>query len=350
MRISRTLLSLSGCVGLGLAGLTHAAAVEPNAPRVAEVVVQGADQVHAERVLARLGIRKGDRLDRAVIAEDVRAIYDMRAFAGIRTEVQPLPNGQVKVVYIVSELPYVGEVSFSGVGYFKGRSLRNEVRTRRGRYLDPLVLERDRKHLEALLRKDNYLRATVKAVTSVNQEDGIASVDYQIDLGQTVEVAKVLIEGLPEGVVGFFLKQRLANRAGTPFDADMVKWDQGTVVQYLADQGYLDAEMTRVHEEYFDAVESWEERYRHGPQIVPEGEKNNRVVLTYFVKPGKRYYLRSVRFVHDPAIASEQELREAFGQQTVSPTNVAPFNAALNWPDAWSPMRVMPALAWCRMR
>ena len=100
---------------------------------------------------------------------------------------------------------------------------------------------------------------------------------------------------------------------GNFYDADMVKWDRGTVAQYLASQGYLDAQVTDVREEYFDAVESWEERYRHGPQIVPEGNTNNRVVITYFVKPGKRYYLRSVRFVHDPEIASEQELREAFG-------------------------------------
>ena len=314
LRLSRTLLSIAGCVGFCFQAGGELVAVEPNnAPRVAEVVIQGADQLHADRVLARLGTRQGDFLDRAVMADDVRAIYDMRAFTGIRTEVEPLPNGQVKVIYVVTELPYVGEVSFSGLGYFKRRSMRKEVRTKRGRYLDPLILERDRKHLETILREDNYLRASVKVATTVNEEDGIASVEFQVDLGETVEVAKVQFEGLPEGVVGFFLKQRLANRPGTSFDADMVKWDQGTVAQYLADQGYLDAEVTRVREEFFDAVESWEDRYRHGPQIVPEGEKNNRVVLTYFIKPGKRYYLRSVRFVHDPDIASEQELREAFG-------------------------------------
>ena len=133
MRLSRTLLTLAACTGLGLSAAADLSAVEQNAPRVAEVVVQGADQLHADRVFARLGTRKGDILDRAVMAEDVRAIYDMRAFTGIRTEVEPLPNGQVRVIYVVSELPYVGEITIRESAILNAAACA-PLRTRRGSY------------------------------------------------------------------------------------------------------------------------------------------------------------------------------------------------------------------------
>ena len=66
----------------------------------------------------------------------------------------------------------------------------------------------------------------------------------------------------------------------------------GAVAQYLADQGYLDAS-SDVRQNFLMRWKVGKILYRHGPQIVPEGQKNNRVVITYMVKPGKRYYLRS---------------------------------------------------------
>ena len=43
-----------------------------------------------------LGARAGQPMDRAVMAEDVRAIYDMRAFTGIRTGESPSPTGKLR--------------------------------------------------------------------------------------------------------------------------------------------------------------------------------------------------------------------------------------------------------------
>lgn len=306
-------IALIGCLTLcTAAGLADLSAVEMQQPQVAEVIVQGAERLHPDRVRARLATRAGAPLDRTQLADDVRAIHEMRAFTGIRTEVQPLPDGRVRVIFVVNELPYVGNVSITGVPYFTRRSLRTEVRTRRGQHLDPQILERDRRRLLDALQRRRFLHATVTPQTQVDPDSGIANVVFVIDRREKVQVARVLFDGMPPGAHPFFIQGRLTNRPGTPFDEEMLEWDSGAVAQYLNDQGFLDAKVTRVRHEFFDAVESWEERYRHGPQLIPEGKTNNRVVITYFVDPGPRYRLRSVRFLHDPELATESELRSAF--------------------------------------
>lgn len=308
-------LILASCLGCG--GIVSA--VESDGPRVSEVVIEGVDRIHPDRVRARLGTRAQQPLDRSTLADDVRAIHSMRAFTGIRSDVQALPDGTVRVVFSVQELPYVGSVEFSGIGYFLTRSLRRDLRTRRGSHLDPLTLQRDRQRLRETLRQRNYLHAEVTSSTRVDSETGIATVIFHVDTGHRVRVARVQFEGLPSGVMPFFIQQNLANRSRSPFDEDMLTWDAGAVAQYLSDQGYLDAQVTDVRHEFFDSVESWEDRFRHGPNWVPEGKKNDRVVITYFVDPGPRFYLKQVSFLHDPEIASESELREAFTMRDGDP-------------------------------
>jgi outer membrane protein insertion porin family len=147
----------------------------------------------------------------------------------------------------------------------------------------------------------------------VDQNTGIGTLVFHIDRGSQVEVARVLFANLPDSVVAYFLRQQLANKPGEPYEAEMVKWDAGTVAQWVRDRGYLDGVVATSRVEFFDKVETWEDRSRHGPRLIPEGKRDDRVVVTHFIEPGKRYRLGSVRFVHNAEVVSEEELRSAFG-------------------------------------
>ena len=310
LEISRTVmrpLLIAGCVAVAHAPL-HAV----ETAQVVDVVVEGTKRIHPDRVINRLQTRVGQAWNEAALNDDVRTIEEMGAFANTTKSVELVGPGQVRVIFRVRELPYVGEVVLDGIGYFARQSVEKVLTVRKGSYLNPMLVEADRRAIQANLRTKQYLNATVTALKEVDETSGIGTVTYRIDLGERVIVARTLYEGLPPGAFKYFIDQELINSPGRVFQPDMLELnDVDTVARHLQDLGYLDAQITQHRVEFFDEVPAFEERARNGPKLVPEGRFNNRAVITYWVDAGPRYRLRNVRFLGN-TVVTEEALREAF--------------------------------------
>lgn len=321
-----------------------AQAAEPTL-EVTEVEIVGAKHVHADRVRFIIDARPGksysaSQLQQAV-ADDVRSIEKMGPFTGAKAELAYGADGRtVKVVYRFSELPYVGDVryetfdrvvrrgyewrpagpdekgaEFDELGYFDRDKLKKLVDTKPGTYLNPLLLENDRRALLRKMQDDGHKWARVTVETP--EQDGTVTVVFRIDDGQQVEVGKVIIQGLPDGVSwrvfdpGVYNPSGLFNAEGRPYQPDLVNLDEGAIVRTLQDLGWLDAKLVSTRREITDYVRPTEERRRHGPDLAQDGTYNDRVVLIYTVEPGERYKLGKVDFVGN-TVASSADLREAF--------------------------------------
>lgn len=279
---------------------------------VREVVIEGTERLHPDRVRNRLATQVGQPVSEVVLNDDVRTIEEMGAFANTTKSVERLPDGGVRVIFRVRELPYVGQVRIDGVGYFKRQSIEKVLSITEGSYLNPLLVEADRRAVLAELREDQHLDARVRAVTTVDEDTGIGSIVYSVDLGEAIAVARTRYLGLPPAAFKYFLDQELINRPGAPFQPTMLELhDLPVLRRHLVDLGYLDAEVTAHTVEYFDAVPAYQQRARPGPRLVPEGRRNNRVVLSFTVDPGPRYRLGDVRFVGNEVV-DEEALRAAF--------------------------------------
>lgn len=307
-RSRRLLLAVLPMIALAFPGF----AGEGPAPLVDEVRIEGTVRTHPDRIRVRLKTREGEPYDAGEVADDVRAIHAMRAFTGIRTEIERNDDGTIDVAFHVTELPYVGRIRFEGVDWWTRRDLPDVTTTARGSYLHPQTLEADRRALLRHFRSEQHLHVEVATDTTVDADSGIATVTFRIDLGHEVEVARTIYDGLPGRAVEFFIDQELVNRPGAAYQPDMVKWDAGGVAEHLRGLGYLDARIVDTRIEFFDHVGPHEERRRHGPMLIPEGGKDDRVVITFFIDAGPLYRLAGVRFVGN-AVAGEEELRRAFG-------------------------------------
>ena len=62
-----------------------------------------------------------------VVADDVRALHKMGAFTGIKSQIETFDDGRLKVVFMVSELPYIGEVIYEGIGWWTRSDLEKVV-------------------------------------------------------------------------------------------------------------------------------------------------------------------------------------------------------------------------------
>ncbi len=281
--------------------------VKPN--EVREVLIVGAKAYHPDRIRFILTTRAGMIFDPVALADDVRAIEKMGPFTNTRSDITRNADGSLTITFHVIEQPYVSGVEFADLGYFQRSPLEKLVETRAGSWLNPLILENDRRAIEAHFQDKGYryVRVTVRQ----ENDRGNVQVTFFTNLGPEIKVADVVYLNLPPKVFPKQLNLGLLNGPGSAYHPELMTFDQGAVVRALQELGWLDARLNATRAEITDYVRPLDERRRAGPAFVPDGEKNDSVMLVYDLAAGERYYLGSVSFVGN-TIASGAELREAF--------------------------------------
>ncbi|MBA2480090.1 MAG: outer membrane protein assembly factor BamA [Planctomycetes bacterium] len=282
---------------------------------VRDVVIDGTKRVHEERVRFLLEVRStktySDAQLRQAVADDVRAIEKMGPFTGTRGELRFSDDGrEVTIIYHFTELPYVAKVALAGIGYFDREKAEKILTTKVGSYLNPMLLENDRRAVERLFQDSGHRWCRVRADTA--EDRGNISVVFVVELGQDVEVGQVNYIGLPDGARPLAIDKVLLMPKGASYQPELVDLDAQAVVRKLQDLGWLDAKLVSVQREVQDYVRPNEARRRHGPDLAPDGYFNDRMILTYTVDAGARYRLGKVSFVGN-TIATQQQLRSAFG-------------------------------------
>lgn len=286
---------------------------KPVAPRpgeITEVRIEGTKNVNPDRIRFIVTTRAGKLLDPQALADDVRAIERMGPFTNTKSDIIRNGDGSVTVVFQVTEQPYVSSVGYANLDYFQRSSLEKSVETRAGGWLNPLILENDRRAIEAYFQDKGYRYAAVKALTE--NDRGNVSVIFDVDLGQEINVGRVVYQGLPDKVFPRQLDATLLNGPGMPYHPELMPFDQGALVRAIQDQGWLDAKLKSTTVENFDYVRPLTDRSHRGPRMVPDGQFNDLVAVVYEVEAGERYHLGSVSFVGNKVATSEQ-LRAAFG-------------------------------------
>ncbi len=283
--------------------------VTVKANEVREVRIVGTKNYHPDRVRFILTTRAGMVFDPVAMADDVRAIEKMGPFTNTRSEIARNPDGSLIITFHVVEQPYVAEVEFADLGYFQRSPLEKQVVTKAGSWLNPLILENDRRAIEAHFQDKGYRYARV----SVRQEDlhGNMKVTFFTNLGPEIKVANVVYLNLPAKVLPKQVDQGLLNAPGAAYHAELMTFDQGSVVRTIQELGWLDARLGGTRAEITDYIRPLDERRRNGPTFAPDGEQNDSVMVVYDLDPGERYYLGSVSFVGN-TVASGAELRSAF--------------------------------------
>ena len=75
--------------------------------------MRGNRRIEADAIKARVSTKAGEPLDRARIAQDVRAIFGLGFFRDVRVVTEDAAGG-VSVIFEVQENPVVRQVAISG--------------------------------------------------------------------------------------------------------------------------------------------------------------------------------------------------------------------------------------------
>ncbi|TDJ34370.1 MAG: outer membrane protein assembly factor BamA, partial [Gammaproteobacteria bacterium] len=99
---------------------------------VSAIHIQGNQRVDSSTIFYYIKTEVGKPLSRSIIRKDIKQIYSLGQFTDIRVETRPGENGGVEVIFVVKEIPSVGEVTFTGNDALDTQDLRDLISIKRG--------------------------------------------------------------------------------------------------------------------------------------------------------------------------------------------------------------------------
>ena len=189
--LSRALLTIALACGTTISAAepqqSQTAAADANV--IAAVKIEGPRRVHQDRIRFILTTRPGKRLDQQALADDVRAIEKMGPFTDTKCEIQRNAEGKLTVIFHVTELPYVANIEWEGLSYFKRTDAEKVIQTKTGGDCNQLILDNDRLALERHFQDKGYRYVQVQI--RQRNDQGAVDITIAVELGRDIQVGRV---------------------------------------------------------------------------------------------------------------------------------------------------------------
>lgn len=284
----------------------------PAAPRPAvtikELTVEGNRRVQEAVVLGAVKSKIGSRFNPTTLSEDLRAIFALGFFDDVQMRVEDFEGG-VKVAFVVTERPFVRDVSFVGNSKLGSDVLREKIDLKLGRVYNPVDVQRARERLKEHYEEEGYYE--VQITPDVDKfADGDVRVTFTINEGRRMTIDRIVVHG-NKGLTARQVKRAMATREREFFilrgtvQRQRLDDDVERILALYNDYGYIQARV-----ESHDVVVDREKarvtinitvvegpQYRvgdltvSGVTMLPEAEVRKRVKL----KPGDVFSRSALR-------------------------------------------------------
>ncbi|MFN3534262.1 MAG: outer membrane protein assembly factor BamA, partial [Desulfatiglandales bacterium] len=261
--------------------------------KVVSIEVIGNQRIEKDAILAVIKTKKGERLDGAVLDEDIRAIYKMGYFEDVTVEAQDTLEGIALNIKVV-EKPSIGKIVFKGNKKISEEDLLKEFGIKQHSIYDEKKLKDGINRLKELYKKKGYYKAefdyTISTLPNnqlelkVNIKEGekiyITNIEF---IGNKVFSSGKLKKVMETSEKGFF---SWLTDSGI-LDKKKLDYDVQKVAAFYHNHGYINA--------------------RVGEPKVEYTEKGIKITMEIF--EGEKYTVRSVELKGD-IVVDEALLRK----------------------------------------
>lgn len=288
-------------------------------PTVRGIEIRGNQRVDASTILYYIKTRVGEPLSRVLVGRDIEQIYSLGQFSDIRVDTQPLADG-VKVIYIVEEIPSIGDVKFRGNSNLKTEDLRDLIALKRGAtFRDHLIQDSITKLTEHYKEKAYFLaKIDIKHKLSPN---GLVDVIIQIQEGEKVKIEEIRFHG-NKAFDGDELEDHMETKSETwlswfdesgIYKKDVLRIDVLRLESFYHDNGFLKVhiedptiEINREDKEIYVDIRIEEgDQYRLGSVTVQGDETYTREELLKVVESKKGEIYNATKMREDALRVSE---------------------------------------------
>ncbi len=280
--------------------------VESGVPVILSIDVKGNHNVEKEAVLAKMGSRVGQPLDRRQLSRDVRKLYKSGFFSDIRFEGIRTPRG-IKLVCHVKEHPLIASLKMEGNDQFPTKDLQLRMKLKPGRIYSPRYRDADRNTLRKGYLKDGYYQVGIDFIPT-ERKDGRIDLLIRVREGEVTRINRIHMIGNKSFSDAALRKEIASRQSDLPawfsdrdvFDTKRFGADSQLLQQYYLNHGYLDMKID-------------------SEQITMEADKKS-FSLTFSIHEGESYLVDDVILQGDlvPDQKTLQELVEMEAGHTYS--------------------------------
>jgi len=273
---------LAGLLLLGLFAwqVEAEAADAQNKPLILSIDVKGNHNVEKEAVLAKMGSRVGQPLDRRQLSRDVRKLYKSGFFSDIRFTGTRTSRG-IHLVCHVKEYPLIADLKMEGNSEFPTKDLQLRMKLKPGRIYSSKSREADRNTLRKGYLKDGYYQVGIDFIPT-ERKDGRIDLLIRVHEGGVTRINRIHMIGNKSFSDAALRKEIASRESDLPawfsdrdiFDTKRFGADGQLLQQYYLNQGYLDMKLD-------------------SEQITMEADKKS-FSLTFSIHEGVSYRVENV--------------------------------------------------------
>ncbi|MCC6680150.1 MAG: outer membrane protein assembly factor BamA [Phycisphaeraceae bacterium] len=224
------------------------AAVDMEGRPIADIRIEGLQQVSDQFVRNQIRSQIGDPYDGQVVENDVIRITHLGVFESVAAQGQPNDDGTVTLIFKCAEQLVLADVQVVGNKAISDQELLSKVVLQAGDPADTFLIDRGKRMIREAYQDAGYFMA------SVSTDDAVLT-DSAILIFRVVEGPKVKIRAFRfEGNNAFdrdTLKAQIKSDSYVPIFRDgslsreQLELDASAIRSYYRDHGYLDAQVGR---------------------------------------------------------------------------------------------------------
>ena len=211
---------------------------------VKDLAVQGNRRVQEAVILGRVSAKVGGPFVPARLADDIRAVFSLGFFDDVQAKVEDFEGG-VKLTFVVTERPFVRDISFGGNKRLDAATLQEKIDFKLGAVYNPVEVTRAAEKLKEAYEEEGYFEVGVTPEV-VRLPDGDVSVTFRVAEGRKMTIDKIVIEGAqglkPDKIKEIMLTQEreFYILRGT-VQRQKLDQDIERIVTFYNDNGYIQA-------------------------------------------------------------------------------------------------------------
>ena len=275
---------------------------------IRDVRVEGNRRVQEAVILGRVKSTVGTNFNPTLLSEDIKAIFSLGFFDDVQMRVEDFEGG-VKVVFVVTERPFVRDVDFAGHKKADRETLQEKIDIKLGSVYNPVDVQRAVEKLRDYYEDEGYFE--VQLTPTVEKfSDGDVRLVFNIVEGRQISIDRIVFRG-NQGLTDDQLKDAMETKERQYFilrgklQRQRLEIDVDRIIAVYNDNGFIQArvESTDFSINRETALVTITIVVVEGPQfrvgevnvkgvtLVPEIE----VVRQIRVKPGDVFSLTRVR-------------------------------------------------------
>jgi len=284
-------LSVLCTIALLLAAGVRAEAQQPPPIVIKEITVEGNRRVQEAVILGRVQSKLGAPFNPGLLSEDLRSIFGLGFFDDVQMRVEDFEGG-VKIVFVVTERPFVRDVDFTGNKKLATTTLQEKIDLKLGSVYNPVDVQRAREKLKEYYEEEGYFEAQITPEVE-KFADGDVRIAFNINEGRRITIEQIVVVG-NNGLTSRQIKRAMVVQERDYFilrgtvQRQKLEEDVERILALYNDHGYIQAR-----------VESHD--------IVVDRE-NARVIITINVVEGPQYRVDEVKLT-GVTLLPESEVR-----------------------------------------